>query len=73
VTVSTFTTRLGGLVGSPATNLRAAHAAAPADRSPRWGMSYVTYVGEHERRRLVDTFWSLRVRTIVDGLPPVFW
>ena len=28
----------------------------------RWGMSYDTYIGEHERRRLGDAFWSRRVR-----------
>jgi polyphosphate glucokinase len=38
----------------------------------RWGMSYDTYVGEHERRRLGDAFWSRRIRAIVDGLRPVF-
>ncbi|MDG4790106.1 ROK family protein [Micromonospora sp. WMMD1102] len=38
----------------------------------RWGMSYDTYVGEHERRRLGDGFWSRRVRGVVEGLRPVF-
>lgn len=38
----------------------------------RWGQSYDTYVGEHERRRLGDTFWSRRVRGVVEGLRPVF-
>jgi polyphosphate glucokinase len=38
----------------------------------RWGQSYDTYVGEHERRRLGDAFWSRRVRGVVDGLRPVF-
>ena len=38
----------------------------------RWGMSYDTYVGEPERRRLGDGFWSRRVRGVVDGLRPVF-
>ncbi|AVT39224.1 ROK family protein [Plantactinospora sp. BB1] len=38
----------------------------------RWGMSYDTYIGEHERRRLGDAFWSRRVRGVVDGLRPVF-
>ncbi|BCB78719.1 ROK family protein [Phytohabitans flavus] len=38
----------------------------------RWGMSYDTYIGEHERRRLGDGFWSRRIRAIVDGLRPVF-
>jgi polyphosphate glucokinase len=38
----------------------------------RWRMSYDTYIGEHERRRLGDAFWSRRVRNVVDGLRPVF-
>jgi len=38
----------------------------------RWGMSYDTYVGEPERRRLGDAFWSRRVRAVVEGLRPVF-
>jgi polyphosphate glucokinase len=38
----------------------------------RWGQSYDTYVGEHERRRLGDPFWSRRVRLVVEGLRPVF-
>lgn len=38
----------------------------------RWGMSYDTYIGEHERRRLGDGFWSRRVRGVVEGLRPVF-
>jgi polyphosphate glucokinase len=38
----------------------------------RWGFSYDTYIGEPERRRLGDAFWSRRVRTVVDGLRPVF-
>ncbi|MFC7550342.1 ROK family protein [Plantactinospora sp. GCM10030261] len=38
----------------------------------RWGMTYDTYIGEHERRRLGDSFWSRRVRGVVDGLRPVF-
>lgn len=38
----------------------------------RWGLSYDTYVGEQERRRLGDAFWSRRVRGIVEGLRPVF-
>ena len=38
----------------------------------RWGMTYDTYVGEPERRRLGDAFWSRRVRGVVDGLRPVF-
>jgi polyphosphate glucokinase len=38
----------------------------------RWGLSYDTYIGEHERRRLGDAFWSRRVRTVVEALRPVF-
>ena len=38
----------------------------------RWGLSYDTYIGEHERRRLGDSFWSRRVVRVVDGLRPVF-
>jgi len=37
----------------------------------RWGMSFDTYIGEHERRRLGDAFWSRRVRNVVEGLRPV--
>ena len=37
----------------------------------RWGMTYDTYIGEHERRRLGDAFWSRRVRQVVDALRPV--
>jgi polyphosphate glucokinase len=38
----------------------------------RWGLSYDTYIGEQERRRLGNGFWSRRVRTMVDALRPVF-
>lgn len=38
----------------------------------RWGLSYDTFVGEPERRRLGDAFWSRRVRRVVDALRPVF-
>lgn len=38
----------------------------------RWGLSYDTYIGEHERRRLGDALWSRRVQRVVDGLRPVF-
>lgn len=38
----------------------------------RWGLSYDTYIGEHERRRLGDAFWSRRVARMVNGLRPVF-
>ncbi|MFG3576845.1 ROK family protein [Micromonospora chersina] len=38
----------------------------------RWNTTYDTYVGEPERRRLGDAFWSRRIRQVVDGLRPVF-
>jgi polyphosphate glucokinase len=38
----------------------------------RWGLSYDTYIGEHERRRLGDALWSRRVLRVVEGLRPVF-
>jgi polyphosphate glucokinase len=38
----------------------------------RWGLSYDTYIGEAERRRLGDAFWSRRVRAVVEALRPVF-
>lgn len=38
----------------------------------RWGLSYDTYIGEHERRRLGDALWSRRVVRMVEGLRPVF-
>jgi polyphosphate glucokinase len=38
----------------------------------RWGLSYDTYIGEHERRRLGDALWSRRVQRVIDGLRPVF-
>jgi polyphosphate glucokinase len=38
----------------------------------RWGLSYDTYIGEPERRRLGDAFWSRRVRAVVEALRPVF-
>jgi polyphosphate glucokinase len=38
----------------------------------RWGLSYDTYIGEHERRRLGDALWSRRVVRVVEGLRPVF-
>jgi len=42
---------------------------APIRRST----SYDTWIGEHERRRLGDTFWSRRVRLMIEDLRPVFW
>ncbi|MBI3429992.1 MAG: ROK family protein [Actinobacteria bacterium] len=38
----------------------------------RRGTSYDTWVGEHERRRLGDSFWSRRIRLMVEDLRPVF-
>ena len=38
----------------------------------RWGLSYDTYIGDKERRRLGPSFWSRRVRRVVDALRPVF-
>jgi polyphosphate glucokinase len=38
----------------------------------RFQQTYDTYVGETERKRLGDLFWSRRVRKLVDGLRPVF-
>ena len=38
----------------------------------RWGLTYDTYIGETERRRLGDAFWSRRVRAVVEALRPVF-
>ena len=42
---------------------------APIRRST----SYDTWIGEHERRRLGDTFWSRRIKAMVEDLRPVFW
>jgi polyphosphate glucokinase len=38
----------------------------------RWGLSYDTYIGDRERKRLGPSFWSRRVRRVVDALRPVF-
>ena len=38
----------------------------------RRGTTYDTWIGEPERRRLGNVFWSRRVRTMVDELRPVF-
>jgi polyphosphate glucokinase len=40
--------------------------------SVRRDTTYDTWIGEHERRRLGDSFWSRRIRTMVDELRPVF-
>lgn len=38
----------------------------------RWGTTYDSYVGQHERARLGDALWSRRVRRVVEGFRPVF-
>ena len=38
----------------------------------RFQHTYDTYIGEAERKKLGDLFWSRRVRKIIDGLRPVF-
>lgn len=38
----------------------------------RWGLSYDTYIGEPERRRLGNALWSRRVVRVVDVLRPMF-
>ena len=38
----------------------------------RWGLSYDTYIGDKERKRLGPSFWSRRVRRVVEALRPVF-
>ena len=38
----------------------------------RWGLSYDTYIGDKERRRLGNAFWSRRVLRVVEGLRAVF-
>jgi polyphosphate glucokinase len=43
-------------------------------RAPiRRGTSYDTWIGEHERRRLGDSFWSRRIRVMIEDLRPVFY
>ena len=39
----------------------------------RRATSYDTWIGEHERRRLGDMFWSRRIKSMVEDLRPVFW
>jgi polyphosphate glucokinase len=39
----------------------------------RRATSYDTWIGEHERRRLGDIFWSRRIKSMVEDLRPVFW
>jgi polyphosphate glucokinase len=38
----------------------------------RRGTTYDTWIGEQERRRLGDIFWSRRIRMMVNELRPVF-
>lgn len=38
----------------------------------RRSTSYDQWIGEHERRAMGDSFWSRRIRTMVDELRPVF-
>lgn len=38
----------------------------------RFQQTYDTYIGEAERKKLGDLFWSRRVRKLIDGLRPVF-
>ncbi len=67
--VLTFGTGLGCALfdsGRLAPHLELSHAPV------RWGLTYDAYVGEHERRRLGNLFWSRRVRRVVEGLEPVF-
>ena len=37
----------------------------------RFQQTYDTYIGEAERKKLGDLFWSRRVRKLIDGLRPV--
>jgi polyphosphate glucokinase len=67
--VLTLGTGLGSAVfdgGKLAPHLEFSHAPV------RWGQTYDTYIGEHERRRLGNAFWSRRVRGVIEGLRPVF-
>lgn len=67
--VLTLGTGLGCAVfdgGALAPHIELSH--APVRRSTM----YDEWIGEHERRRLGDSFWSRRVRTMVDDLRPVF-
>jgi polyphosphate glucokinase len=38
----------------------------------RRGTTYDTWIGEQERKRLGNVFWSRRIRQLVDELRPVF-
>jgi polyphosphate glucokinase len=68
--VMTLGTGLGFCIfdgGNLAPHFELSH--APIRRST----SYDTWIGEHERRRLGDTFWSRRIKAMVEDLRPVFW
>jgi polyphosphate glucokinase len=67
--VLTLGTGLGCAVfdgGQLAPHIELSH--APVRRTT----TYDTWIGEHERRRLGDAFWTRRVRTMVEELRPVF-
>ncbi|HUW79001.1 MAG TPA: ROK family protein [Candidatus Nanopelagicaceae bacterium] len=67
--VLTLGTGLGCAVfdgGQLAPHIELSH--APVRRAT----TYDTWIGEHERRRLGDAFWTRRVRSMVDELRPVF-
>lgn len=67
--VLTLGTGLGSALfdgGALAPHLELSH--APVRR----GVTYDSYLGEPERRRLGDGMWSRRVRRAVEGLRPVF-
>jgi polyphosphate glucokinase len=67
--VLTLGTGLGCAVfdgGKLAPHIELSH--APIRRS----MNYDTWIGEHERRRLGDSFWSRRIRSMISDLRPVF-
>ena len=56
----------GVVAGSGAPHIELSH--APIRRST----IYDEWIGEHERRRLGDSFWSRRIRLMVTDLRPVF-
>ena len=67
--VLTLGTGLGCAVfdgGKLAPHIELSH--APIRRS----MNYDTWIGEHERRRLGDSFWSRRIRSMISDLRPDF-
>ncbi len=67
--VLTLGTGLGCAVfdgGTLAPHIELSHATV------RRSTTYDEWIGEHERRRLGDSFWSRRVRTMIEELRPVF-